>query len=110
MWRIMQRSLEEVLNSPEGFEHQSNLNLVYFYREELLKIYNGENAIKILGEGIHRNMTNQGILEVRYCCAGRGSHHPVESIRGCGICALRHYAGHGYAGPGKPGYHTVVGF
>ena len=71
MWRIMQRSLEEALNSPEGFEHQSNLNLVHFYREELLKIYNGGNAIKILGEGIHGNMTRHGILEIRYRCAGR---------------------------------------
>ena len=67
----MQKSLEEALYSPEGLEHQSNLNLVYLYRDELIKIYNGENAIKILGEGIHRNMTNHGILEVQYCCAGR---------------------------------------
>lgn len=68
---MSQRSLEETLYSPEGLEHQSNLNLVHLYREELLKIINGENAIKILGEGIHGNMTRHGILEIRYRCAGR---------------------------------------
>ena len=72
MWRDMsQRSLEETLYSPEGLEHQSNLNLVHLYRDELLQIYNGENAIKLLGEGVHSNMTRHGILEIHYRCAGR---------------------------------------
>ena len=67
----MQKRLEDVLYSPEGLEHQSNLNLVHLYREELIKIYNGENAIKLLGEGIHGNMTRHGILMIRHKHAGR---------------------------------------
>ncbi len=66
-----QRKIEDVLYGPEGLEHISNMNLVHLYREELLRIYNGENAIKILGEGVHSNMTRHGILQIRHRYAGK---------------------------------------
>jgi hypothetical protein len=67
-----QRKIEEVLYGPEGLELISNRNLVDLYREELLDIYeNGVNALDLLGEGIHRNMTRHGILHVRHRYAGR---------------------------------------
>jgi hypothetical protein len=62
-----QLKIEEVLYGSEGLELISNRNLVDLYREELLNIHKkGVNALEVLGEGIHRNMTRHGILHVRH--------------------------------------------
>ena len=68
---LSQRSLEEVLVSHEALEDISNMNMVHFYRDELLRVHNGENALKLLGEGIHGNFTRHGILLIRHRYAGK---------------------------------------
>ena len=69
-----QMSLEKAWYSDAGLELISNRNLVDLYREELLEIARRKvNATEVLGEGIHRNMTKQGIIHVRHKCGGRES-------------------------------------
>lgn len=67
-----QLKIEEALYSDEALEQISNRNLVDLYREELLAVHNKEvNALQVLGEGIHRNMTKQHILFIRHRYAGK---------------------------------------
>ena len=68
---MKQTSLEESLWSDEGLEHRSNLNLIYYYHDELLRVYGGENSLKVFGEGLHSNFTRQGILVIRHSKGGR---------------------------------------
>ena len=55
-----------ISDSPPSFEIQSIVNVINFYRDELLKIDKGEKATDHFNERQRKSLVKQGVLKRSY--------------------------------------------